>query len=312
MLESAESRWQLGSLLRRLQGERLAPSCGTDQPFAHSATDCRTIWISDTHLGTPGCKAPWLLDFLRNHHAETIYLVGDIIDGWQLRKEWYWDETQHEVLKLLFERARTGTRVVFIPGNHDEFARDFLGITFGCIEVHSEAIHATLAGKRYLITHGDQFDGIVQHAKWLAFLGDNLYCLILRLNHWLNRLRRRLGMRYWSLSQYLKHKVKNAVSFISDFEHALADEARRRGFDGVVCGHIHRAEIRQIGQLQYVNCGDWVESLTAVLEDRHGQMQLVTWDDIKGDPGRLPNLSKRPSTERERPVCVRGESQALI
>lgn len=295
MLGSAESGWQLGTLLRRLQGEVLTDSACADQQFSHPARDCRTIWISDTHLGTPGCKAPWLLDFLRNHRAESIYLVGDIIDGWQLRKDWYWNQTQHEVVKLLFERAQTGTRVVFIPGNHDEFARDFFGATFGCIEVQSEAIHTTLTGKRYLVTHGDQFDGIVQHAKWLAFLGDNLYCLLLRLNHWLNRVRHRLGLRYWSLSQYLKHKVKNAVSFISDFEHALADEARRRGFDGVVCGHIHRAEMRRIGQLEYVNCGDWVESLTAVLEDHHGKMTLVSWEEIKGEPCELPVMSNAAS-----------------
>lgn len=284
MLVPPIGRSNVGALLRRVQFGYQAPGTSTPSSGSHRQRACRTIWVSDTHLGTRGCKAAWLLDFLRNHNSETIYLVGDIIDGWQLRKDWYWNETQHAVVKLLFERARTGTRVVFIPGNHDEFARDFFGMSIGCVEVQPEAQHTTLRGQRFLVTHGDQFDGIVQHAKWLAFLGDTLYCLILGMNHWLNRIRHRLGMRYWSLSQYLKHRVKNAVSFISDYETALSDEARRRGFDGVICGHIHKAEIRPIGALQYVNCGDWVESLTAITEDYSGELSLVEWDQIVGMP----------------------------
>ena len=245
---------------------------------------CRTLFISDVHLGTRGCKAEWLLDCLRHHDARTIYLVGDIIDGWQLKKDWYWNPVQHAIVKLLLERARNGCRVVFVPGNHDEFARDFCGSSFGCIEVLAEAEHRTPDGRRFLVTHGDEFDGIVQHAKWLALVGDRLYTWVLGLNHWFNRARTRLGLGYWSISQYLKHRVKNAVSFIGEFEAALAEEARRGGYDGVICGHIHKAEIRTIGALTYVNCGDWVESLTAIREPYEGELELVHWDRIRGAP----------------------------
>lgn len=312
MFLAPDSRSDVGAVLRRFQESYLNNGSTAPVPGSHQQRVCRTVWISDTHLGTRGCKAAWLLDFLQNHRCETMYLVGDIIDGWQLRKDWYWTDAQHAVVKLLFERARTGTRIIFVPGNHDEFARDFFGITFGCIEVRPEAEHTTLGGRRFLVTHGDQFDGIVQHAKWLAFTGDTLYCLILRLNHWLNRIRSRLGMRYWSLSQYLKHRVKNAVSFISDYEQALTDEARRRGFDGVICGHIHKAEIRMMGKLQYVNCGDWVESLTAITEDYQGELSLVEWRELLGPPAepetagaqQAPEIVVRKERERDGGVLV--------
>ena len=242
----------------------------------------RTIWISDTHLGTPGCQAAYLLDFLRHNDCETLYLVGDIIDGWQLRRGWYWHQSHNDVVQKVLRKARKGTRVVFVPGNHDAFARQFIGLAFGDIEVCDEAIHVTADGRRLWVTHGDQFDGVVQNAKWLAHLGDTLYTWALGLNRWFNRLRSRLGLRYWSLSQYLKHRVKNAVAFIADFEGVLAGEARRRGFDGVVCGHIHKAEIREIDGLLYCNDGDWVESLTALVESADGVLRLVTWDELRG------------------------------
>ncbi len=238
----------------------------------------RTLWLSDMHLGTVGCKADFLLDFLRHHEAETIYLVGDIIDGWQLRKRWIWDPEQHRVLMHLIDAADRGTRVVFLPGNHDEFARDFEGRSFAGIVVRREAVHQTVDGRRILVVHGDQFDGIVQYARWLALLGDTLYVSALWLNQRYNAIRSRMGLSYWSLSQYLKHKVKNAVSFILDFEQALVGEARRRGLDGVVCGHIHKAELREVDGLLYGNCGDWVESMTALAEDHTGRMELITWD----------------------------------
>ena len=262
------------------QGHRPAHGVGGPPPARHY----RAIWISDTHLGTPGCKAAYLLDFLKHHECDTLYLVGDIIDGWQLRRGWYWHQSHNDVVQKVLRKARKGTRVVFIPGNHDEFARQFIGLAFGEIDVMEEAVHVTADGRRLWVTHGDQFDGVVQNARWLAYLGDTLYTFALHLNHWCNRVRGRMGLRYWSLSQYLKHRVKNAVSFICDFERVLAEEARRRGYDGVVCGHIHKAEIRDIDGLLYCNDGDWVESLTALVETPQGELSLVTWDELRDPP----------------------------
>jgi UDP-2,3-diacylglucosamine pyrophosphatase LpxH len=249
-----------------------------DEPPSHRH---RTIWISDVHLGTPGCKAEFLLDFLKWNDSDTLYLVGDIIDGWRLRKGWHWPQAHNDVVQKLLRKARKGTRVVYVPGNHDEFARAYVHHAFGGIEVVQDAIHRTADGKRLLVAHGDQFDAVVQRAKWLALLGDQLYTLILALNHWFNRARARLGFGYWSLSQYLKQKAKGAVSFINDFELALVREARRRGLDGVVCGHIHKAEIRMVDGMLYCNDGDWVESLTALVEDDAGQLRLLEWNEIR-------------------------------
>ena len=243
----------------------------------------RTIWISDVHLGTAGCKAEYLLDFLRCHDSDTLYLVGDIVDAWQLKRSWYWRQSHNDVVQKLLRKARKGTRVIYIPGNHDEPLRDYLQITLGGIEVAGEAVHVTADGRKLLVIHGDLFDGVIQHAKWLAYLGDSLYNLILSINHWYNHLRVRLGFPYWSLSQYLKHKVKNAVSFISKFEEALAGEARRRGLDGVVCGHIHKAEIRDIDGMLYCNDGDWVESLTALAETHDGELKIIEWSRLDGN-----------------------------
>jgi UDP-2,3-diacylglucosamine pyrophosphatase LpxH len=237
----------------------------------------RTIWLSDIHLGSSGCQAPYLLDFLRHNESEYLYLVGDIIDGWRLKKGWYWPQAHNDVVQKILRKARKGTQVIYIPGNHDEGARQFCDLAFGDIHVRGEAFHTTLSGARLWIVHGDLFDGVIQHAKWLAYLGDTAYTAILFLNGWFNRLRSRLGLHYWSLSQYLKHQVKNAVNFISSFEHAMVDEARRRGCDGVVCGHIHKAEIRNVDGLLYCNDGDWVESLSALVETLDGELKLVYW-----------------------------------
>ena len=237
----------------------------------------RAIWISDVHLGTAGCKADYLIDFLKHTESDVLYLVGDIIDGWQLKKGWTWRQSHNDVVQKILRKARKGTRVVFVPGNHDEFARHYVDLAFGGIDVVYEATHVTADGKRLLVTHGDLFDGVIQHAKWLAYLGDSLYTFVLVLNHRFNQIRTRLGFPYWSLSQYLKHKVKNAVGFITDYEHAMVGEARRRGFDGVVCGHIHKAEIRMIDGTLYCNDGDWVESLTALVEDATGALEIVHW-----------------------------------
>jgi UDP-2,3-diacylglucosamine pyrophosphatase LpxH len=237
----------------------------------------RTAWISDIHLGTPGCQADALLAFLRALQCDTLYLVGDIIDGWQLRRSWYWPQSHNDVVQKLLRRARKGTRVVFVPGNHDEFARKYVDHNFGGVDVVDECIHVTVDGRRLWITHGDLFDGVIQYARWLACLGDNAYEFTLRLNRHLNSLRARMGLPYWSLSKYLKFKVKRAVSYIGDFEAAVAREARKRGVHGVVCGHIHHAEMRDIDGVLYANDGDWVESLTALVEHADGRLEVIDW-----------------------------------
>ncbi|HXX82962.1 MAG TPA: UDP-2,3-diacylglucosamine diphosphatase [Casimicrobiaceae bacterium] len=240
----------------------------------------RTIWISDLHLGSTSCQAALLLDFLRHTESENLYLVGDIVDGWQLRRRWYWPQAHNDVVQKILRKARKGTTVVYIPGNHDAFGRHFADISFGGIELREDVVHTTADGRRLLVVHGDLFDGVIQCAKWLAFVGDRVYLFILHLNRWFNAVRARLGFSYWSLSQFLKHKVKNAVSYITDFEIALAQEARRRGVDGVVCGHIHKAEIRPIGGVLYCNDGDWVESLTALVETEQGELAILHWKEI--------------------------------
>jgi UDP-2,3-diacylglucosamine pyrophosphatase LpxH len=237
----------------------------------------RAVFVSDIHLGTPGCQAAALLDFLKHHPSEQLYLVGDIVDGWQLRRRWFWPQAHNDVVQKLLRRARKGCRVVFVPGNHDEFARQFAGHSFGGIEVAQEAVHVTADGRSLWVLHGDAFDGVIQCAKWLAYVGDHAYEFTLRVNRHLNRMRARLGLPYWSLSAYLKHKVKRALNYVTSFEQAVAHEARRRGHDGVVCGHIHRAEMRMIDGVLYCNDGDWVESRTALVEHHDGRLELVQW-----------------------------------
>ncbi len=256
----------------------------------------RTIWISDLHLGTVGCQARLLLDFLRHTESTRLYLVGDIVDGWQLRRRWFWPQAHNDVVQKVMRKARKGTEVVFIPGNHDEFARHFLEQSFGGIEVRDEVIHTTADGRRLLVLHGDLFDGVIQCAKWLAFVGDRLYTLTLHLNRWLNAARARLGFPYWSLAQFLKHRVKNAVSYITDFEIAVAQEARRRRVDGVVCGHIHKPEIRSIGGVLYCNDGDWVESLTALVENDAGELSILRWKEIAAHADSLVEMANREET----------------
>lgn len=257
-----------------------------DQPKYHY----RTIWISDIHLGTKDCRADLLLDFLKHTRSEKLYLVGDIIDGWQLKKSWHWKQGHNDVVQKVLRKARKGTDVIFVPGNHDEAAREYAGLDFGGIKIRLEATHTTVDGKRLLVIHGDEFDGVMQHAKWLAYLGDTLYMWALALNRQLNKIRTWMGKPYWSLSQYLKHKVKNAVSFITNFEELLADHAKRRGFDGVVCGHIHQAEVKNYDGILYGNCGDWVESITALVENEDGELSVVYWADViaQRQNGKLP------------------------
>jgi len=264
-------------------GREPGPSDGHDRHDRHEEDarfKVRTVWISDVHLGTPGCQAHALLDFLKRVDCDTLYLVGDIIDGWQLQRSWYWPQAHNDVVQKLLRKARKGTRVIFIPGNHDEFGRKFLDHSFGGIEVAEEWIHTTADGKRLWITHGDLYDGVIQCARWLALLGDSLYEFTLKLNRHLNSFRARAGLPYWSLSKYLKLKVKRAVSYMGDFEAALAREARKRGVDGLVCGHIHHAEMRMVEDILYCNDGDWVESLTALVEHADGRLAIVDWGQV--------------------------------
>ena len=243
-----------------------------DEPLKY-----RTIFISDVHLGTKGCQADLLLDFLKHTQAETIYLVGDIVDGWRLKKNWFWPQAHNDVVQKLLRKSHKGARIIYVPGNHDEALREYTGTHFGGVEVMSDTIHETADGKRLLVLHGDAFDGIVRYHKWLALYGDWAYVTMLALNTHFNSIRRKLGFGYWSLSAFLKLKVKNAVQFICDFENAVTDEARRRGADGVVCGHIHHAEMRKIGDILYINDGDWVESCTACVEHQDGRLEIINW-----------------------------------
>ena len=244
----------------------------------------RTVFISDAHLGTRGCRADFLASFLREVRCEHLFLVGDILDGWRLRKSWYWDSAHDEVLRLILRHARAGAQVTYIPGNHDEMFRAWLplGLEVAGVRLRAEAAHMTAEGKRLLIMHGDEFDSVVRYAKVLALLGDSAYTAALVVNRWFNLARRRLGYPYWSLSSWLKRQVKEAVKAIDRFEGALAGAARERGFDGVVCGHIHHAEMRDLGGVLYLNCGDWVESCTALVEHLDGRLELVDWASAAG------------------------------
>lgn len=237
----------------------------------------RSVFISDVHLGTRTAQAEALLDFLKHTEADTIYLVGDIVDFWRIRRGAVWPQSHNDVLQKLLRKVRKGARVVFIPGNHDDGLRSYCGTRFGGIEIERNAVHVTPDGRRYLVMHGDEFDVVVRYARWLAFLGDRGYSLALALNIPLNWARRRLGLGYWSLSAYLKYRVKSAVNFIGDFEQALADEATRQRVDGVICGHIHHAASRWMNDIHYLNAGDWVESCTAIGETHDGRFELIRW-----------------------------------
>lgn len=277
----------------------------------------RTVFISDIHLGTSGCRAAELLEFLRCVESDTLYLVGDIVDGWQLKRRWHWPQAHNDIVQKVLRKARKGTRVVFIPGNHDESIRQFCGLQFGDIELEHEAVHVTADGRRLWVTHGDLFDGVVQCARWLAIVGDVAYEWALRGNRALNFARARLGLPYWSISQWLKDQVKRAVSFVTAFEEALANAARKRGYDGVVCGHIHRAEIRMIDDVLYCNDGDWVESMSALVEHFDGRLEILRWVDFERERlealglsslGRgLPALPAPGATHTRPPVPAHGK-----
>ena len=266
-----------GTLERPQSVVERAPSQVTPSGEEPRPRHFRTLFLSDIHLGTRGCQAELLLDFLRLHDAETLYLVGDIVDGWRLKRSWYWPQTHNDVVQKILRKGRKGARVVYLPGNHDEFLRDYLGSHFGGVEIVDSLVHEAADGRRFVVIHGDQFDVVVRHSKWLAHFGDWAYTFALSVNTGLNLVRRRLGFGYWSLSAWAKLKVKNAVSFIGAFEQALVQEARRVGADGVICGHIHHATIHDRFGITYVNTGDWVESCTAIAEHHDGRLEVISW-----------------------------------
>ena len=243
----------------------------------------RTIWISDVHLGTRGCNHELLIDFLDHTDSETMYLVGDIIDGWRLKKKVYWPPEHNDIVWRILKRAKRGTRIVYIPGNHDEMVRPFSGMNLGGVEIMRAAFHDTADGRRLMVLHGDEFDTIMLAHRWLAFVGDALYHVMMKLNNWVAAARKRLGLPYWSISKAAKNKVKNAVEFISKYEEVVARAAAERGVDGVVCGHIHTAEFRSFEyggkRVEYWNDGDWVEGCNALVEHADGRMEILHWPD---------------------------------
>ena len=239
----------------------------------------RSVWISDVHLGFRGCQADTLLHFLESVETDYLFLVGDIIDFWSIKRSPYWPQQHTNIIRAILSIAKQGTKVIYIPGNHDEGFRDCVGHVFGNVEIHQDYIYTTADGKKLLVMHGDEFDLIVRNSRWLETLGNLAYDKLLDLNRYLNGIRRLFGYSYWSLSSYLKLKVKNAVSYISSFEHALAHLAKERGVDGVVCGHIHHAEVREIESIFYCNDGDWVESCSSLLEHPDGSLELVFWSE---------------------------------
>ena len=264
----------------------------------------RSIFLSDIHLGTAACNAGALLDFLKAYDSEYLFLVGDIVDFWAIhRRGVYWSTDQNTVVQKILKRARHDVKVVFVPGNHDEAAREHVGTSFGNIRVERDYVHIAADGRRYLLIHGDEFDQVTKYHRWLAILGDHAYGLLVRVNRWLSWVRRTLGIAgYWSLSGYAKRKVKRAVSFIFDFEDSVLRHARDRGVDGVICGHIHAATIRDTGGLAYLNCGDWVDSCTAIVEHDNGAMELVLW-------GSEDEGIAREAADRRAPIPVREASR---
>jgi len=257
----------------------------------------KAAFVSDIHLGTKGCRADLLLEFLKSVKVDTLFLVGDVVDVWSLRKSLYWPQAHSNVIRTILGMAKHGTRVIYVPGNHDEVFRELDGSVFGNLEIHNEYVHETADGRRLLILHGDEFDSVVKCSPWLAKLGSWVYEVTLRMNRYVNLVRRMFGFQYWSLASYLKHRVKNAVQYISNFEQAVAYAARKRGVDGVVCGHIHRAEISQVEGLLYCNDGDWVESCTALVEDMNGRLALWNWVEQR-DRLATPARVARPAVEQ--------------
>jgi UDP-2,3-diacylglucosamine pyrophosphatase LpxH len=262
----------------------LASSSSSYEPGMRLGRSCRTAWISDVHLGTRANNVGALLQFLRDYDCDKLYIVGDLIDIWQMRRGIFWPQPQNDVIQKILRKARKGVPVIYIPGNHDEFVSTFAG-AYGNISIQKHAIHKTADGRRLLVIHGHELDTVVQNVKWLAFAGDVGYQFLLSLNPTINFVRRRFGLGYWSLSAYAKKRVKDAVSFIGKFEEAVVHYAEKFNVDAVLCGHIHNASIRQIGRITYYNCGDWVESCTALLERYDGTIEIVKYPAFPGALG---------------------------
>lgn len=254
----------------------------------------RSVFISDVHLGFRGCRAEFLLEFLHSIETENLYLVGDIIDLWSLKKSFFWPQAHNDVIRTLLGKAKRGTRVIYIPGNHDGAFREYVGMVFGNVEIHREIVHETADGRRFLVLHGDEFDAVIKASPLIASLGDTAYSLVLLLNRAVSFFRRRLGFPYWSIATYLKHKVKKATTYIANFERALAAEAKRRGLDGTICGHIHRAQVSSLDGVLYCNDGDWVESCTTLTEDFSGRLALRHWSEQEHFVKRAGPATARP------------------
>jgi UDP-2,3-diacylglucosamine pyrophosphatase LpxH len=275
----------------------------------------RTIWISDLHLGTRHAQVGKLLEFLRDTECEHLYIVGDFIDGWQLRRKWFWTEEYNVLVQKLLRKNRKQTRVTVITGNHDEFLEHFLGFNFGAVRLLERAVHRAADGKRYLVIHGHQFDGLAHFNRLLDRVGSALYERILDLNVWINRCRRMLGIGYWSFASYIKLKAKAAAKYVNDYEDALIQYARKSEVQGVICGHIHRPEIRQVGDIVYMNCGDWVENCTALVEEYSGEIRLVRFQGHGGEEGKelngvgnskleIRNSKQAPNPKFEKPEAA--------
>ena len=275
----------------------------------------RSIFVSDVHLGTRDSQAEKLNNFLKHNSCDTLYLVGDIIDAWRIQQnKWRWKQSHTNVVRRVLGHAKRGTRVIYIAGNHDEFLRPMIpyGFSFGLVEIHNQIEHIGADGKHYLVVHGDLFDGITRLAPWIAFLGDKAYDVILSFNSRFNWVRHRFGFGYFSLSKYLKHKVKKAIDFIFQFERNLADYCKKRGFDGVICGHIHHAEIKEINGVTYMNDGDWVESCTALVEHWDGRWEIVTWTKEKDNVDTDTNSGSREQSSgraRKNRTGIQGPDQ---
>lgn len=276
----------------------------------------RSIFISDVHLGTRGCQADRLLDFLRGHESDNLFLIGDIVDFWAMSRGIQWSPAQNTVVQKILRRARHGERVVLIPGNHDEALREYVGTTFGEIRIEAERVHRLADGRRFLLIHGDEFDQVTRYHRWLAVVGDIGYTFLVRLNGFLSRLRRGLGIPgYWSLAGYAKRRVKHALSFIFDFEHSVARAVRERGLDGVICGHIHAAAIREVDGICYANCGDWVDSCTAIVEHVDGRLELLqAWSPVTAaipvsliPANRQPPMPDAPPATARHSLCESAE-----
>lgn len=267
----------------------------------------KTIFISDIHLGSKACQAELLLDFLRYNDSEKLYLVGDIFDGWRLKRKWFWPQSHNDVVQKILRKARKGTEVIYVPGNHDEGLRRYIGTHFGGIEVKPTDIFEAVDGRKFLVLHGDNFDNVMLYARWLAYIGDHAYDFVLRLNSFFNGLRRLMGLRYWSLSSYLKIKVKNAVQFISEYEQVIVKEAEKAEVQGVICGHIHHAEMKQYGDITYMNDGDWVESCTALVEHFDGTWEIIYWADEIAKAGVSVTKLMREDAQDERGIAEAAE-----